>query len=191
MRLSQWDSSIVRSYSYLCKRTSSQSEQSAEPESHTDQEAGDADSPQSTDACSTSTSSTQATEEQQLDHQPPRKKQHLTASEKKKIYKARLSYKREWEKKYPWVTCRDPSEGMFCATCQKWGKPPAGSRGAWTTRGITDWHHATELLKNHADSHWHRDAAYTAAMAQQVESGESVLELQRSSAAIVRSSLSF
>ena len=39
-------------------------------------------------------------------------------------------------KEVHWVT--DPSKGMFCGTCQRWGKPPAGSRGAWTTRGITD-----------------------------------------------------
>ena len=53
---------------------------------------------------------------------------------------------KEWEKKYPLVTCKDPSDGMFCETCLKWGNPPAGSRGAWKTRGITDWNHGTELL---------------------------------------------
>ena len=72
---------------------------------------------------------------------------------------------------------------MFCETCLKWGNPPAGSRGAWKTRGITDWNRDTELLKQHADSQWHRDAAATAVMARQVESGKSVLELQCSSAA--------
>ena len=63
------------------------------------------------------------------------------------------------------------------------GKLSSGSRGAWKTRGITDWNHGTELLKQHADSQWHRDAAATAVMARQVESGKSVLELQCSSAA--------
>ena len=72
---------------------------------------------------------------------------------------------------------------MFCETCLKWGNHPAGSRGAWKTRGITNWNHATELLKQHADSQWHRDAAATAVMARQAESGKSVLELQYSSAA--------
>ena len=73
---------------------------------------------------------------------------------------------------------------MFCSICQQWGNPPAGSRGAWTTRGITDWNHASELSKQHSDSMWHRDSATTAAMAQQLESsGQSVLELQCSSAA--------
>ena len=99
------------------------------------------------------------------------------------MYKSKLSYKKEWESKYPWVTCELPSDGMFCSTCQKWGSPPAGSRGAWTTRGVTDWNHATELLKQHAGSQWHRESAATAAMAQHAESGQSVLELQCSCAA--------
>ena len=58
------------------------------------------------------------------------------------------------------------------------GKPSSGSRGAGKTREITDWNHDTELLKQHADSQWHRDAAATAVMARQAESGKSVLELQ-------------
>ena len=48
---------------------------------------------------------------------------------------------------------------------------------------MTDWNHATELLKQHADSKWHREAAATSAMAHQAESGQSVLELQYSVAA--------
>ena len=39
------------------------------------------------------------------------------------------------------------------------------------------------MLKKHADSQWHRDAAATAAVAQQTASGMSVLELRNSSAA--------
>ena len=116
--------------------------------------------------------------------EPQRKKQHLTAGEKKKLYKANLSFKKEWEKKYPWVNCMNPTDGMFCAICQKWGKPSAGTRGAWTTKGIVDWNHATELLKQHADSKWHRDAAVSAAMAKQAEGGSSVLDLQCSAAAL-------
>ena len=73
---------------------------------------------------------------------------------------------------------------MFCAVCQKWGKPPAGTRGAWTTKGVVDWNHATELLKQHADSKWHRDAAVSAAMAKQAEGGNTVLDLQCSTAAL-------
>ena len=113
--------------------------------------------------------------------EPPWKK---VSSENHAAYKAKLSYKKKWEEKYPWVSCVSPADGMFCSICQKWGKPPAKSRGGWTTRGITDWNHASELLKQHADSLWHGDAAATAAMAQQVErSGQSVLELHCSSAA--------
>ena len=67
-------------------------------------------------------------------------------------------------------------------TCQKYGNAPAGCRGAWTTRGVKYWNHVTELLKQHMRSQWHRDAAVTAAMAEQTESGGSILELQCSSA---------
>ena len=46
---------------------------------------------------------------------------------------------------------------------------------------MKDWNHTTvhtaELLKQHMHSQWHRDAAVTAAMAEQAESGGSVLEL--------------
>ena len=72
---------------------------------------------------------------------------------------------------------------MFCETWLKWGNPSAGSRGAWNTRGITDWNHGTELLKQHGDSQWHRVVAATAVMARKVESGKSVIALQCSSAA--------
>ena len=70
---------------------------------------------------------------------------------------------------------------MFCETCLKWGNAPAGSRVTWNTRGITDWNRGIELLKQHADSQGHRDAAATAVMAR--KSGKSVLELQCLSAA--------
>ena len=114
---------------FSCKRTGT-----SELDSATDQEpSGDANS---------LSSLTQAT---------CVKKQHLTTTERRNIYKSKLSFKMEWENKYPWVTCTDPSECMFCGTCEKWGNPPAGSAGAWTTRGVTDWNHGTELLK-HAHS---------------------------------------
>ena len=90
---------------------------------------------------------------------------------KKKLYKAKLSYKKEWEIHYPWLRCTDLNDGMFCNTCKKYGNAPAGCKGAWTTRGVKDWNHATELLKQHMHSQWHRDAAVTAAMAEQAESG--------------------
>ena len=66
----------------------------------------------------------------------------------------------------------------------KVGLPSNWTKRGWTTRGIADWNHATELLKQHSDSMWHRDSSATAAMAQQVEScGQSVVQLQCSSAA--------
>ena len=38
-------------------------------------------------------------------------------AQQKKVYKARLTYRKEWEEKYPWVYCNDPQEGMFCKLC--------------------------------------------------------------------------
>ena len=32
-------------------------------------------------------------------------------------------------------------------------------RVAWTTSGIVDWNHATELLKQHSGSKWHQDSS--------------------------------
>ena len=82
------------------------------------------------------------------------KKQQLSSSEQRKQYKAKLSYKREW------------------------GHLTAGSQDAWTNKGVTDWNHATELLRVHRESWCHRDAAITASMSQQAECRKSVLELQ-------------
>ena len=42
-------------------------------------------------------------------------------AQKRKLYKARLSYKKEWAQKYPWVYCDDPKQDMFCMLCQKQG----------------------------------------------------------------------
>ena len=90
----------------------------------------------SSTSCSQTQGSRDATSQDLLTIPPHSKKQHPSASEKRKLYKAKLSYKREWEKKYPWVSCKDASKGMFCTICQKWGHPTAGSRGAWTNKGI-------------------------------------------------------
>ena len=38
-----------------------------------------------------------------------------------KIYKKKLSYKKVWEKVYPWVQSEDPKVGIFCTLCMKWG----------------------------------------------------------------------
>ena len=126
---------------------------------------------------------TQTTVDDEEHQQPQKRSSILLHVKRRESTRQSFPTKKEWEKKYPWVTCKDPSDGVFCETCLKWGNPPAGSRGAWKTRGITDCNHGTELLKQHADSQWHRDAAATAVMARQAESGKPVLELQCSSAA--------
>ena len=64
-----------------------------------------------------------------------------TKALKKKVYKPKLTYRCQWESKYPWVYCEDPEKGMFCQICQKFGKPSATARGAWTSRGISDWNY--------------------------------------------------
>ena len=69
---------------------------------------------------------------------------NLTAKAlKKNVYKSKLTYRCQWESKYPWVYCEDPENGMFCQIFQKFGKPPATARGAWTSHGISDWNHGT------------------------------------------------
>ena len=35
--------------------------------------------------------------------------------EKPAAYKAKLSYKKKWEEKYPRVSCVSPADGMFCS----------------------------------------------------------------------------
>ena len=65
---------------------------------------------------SSSTASSQTQDEVDSTSQDPlptashAKKQHLSASEKRKQYNARLSYKRECEKKYPWVFVMMPAK---------------------------------------------------------------------------------
>ena len=65
---------------------------------------------------------------------------------------------------------------------EKWDPPPS-ARGAWTTRGITDWNHATEMLKQHNMSQWHRDAVVASRMAEQAATHQNVLQMQCSAAA--------
>ena len=88
-----------------------------------------------------------------------------------------LSYKKVWEKVYPWVQCGDPEVGMFCTLCKKWGRPSPSAKGGWMTRGIVDWKHATELLKQHSESKCHQDLSITARMAKHVEQ-QNVIEMQ-------------
>ena len=86
-----------------------------------------------------------------------------------KCYKKKLSYKKVWEKVYPWLQCEDPKVAMFCTLCKKWGRPPPSARGGRTTRGIVNWNHATELLEQHSGSKWHQDSLITVRMAKHVE----------------------
>ena len=53
-----------------------------------------------------------------------------TKSAKKKAYKLKVTYRCQWESKYPWVHCSDTRNGMFCHLCQAYDKPPATARGA-------------------------------------------------------------
>ena len=85
--------------------------------------------------------------------------------------------------KYPWVSCTDVEEGMFYTFCRKSGNSPVTARGAWTTRRIKDWNHATELLKHHNETKWHRDSAVFVRMAEQGEK-QNIIQLQ--SAAIAK-----
>ena len=50
-------------------------------------------------------------------------------------------------------------------------------KGGWMTRGIVDWNHATELLKQHSGSKWHQDSSITVRMAKHVEQ-QNVIEMQ-------------
>ena len=106
----------------------------------------------------------------------------LSAQQKKKCYKKKLSYKKVWEKVFPCVQCEDPKVGLFCTLYKKWGRPPPSAKGGWRTRGIVDWNHATELLKQHSGSKWHQDLSVTARMAKHVEQ-QNGIEMQCASAA--------
>ena len=83
----------------------------------------------------------------------PKSGEHsMSKSEGGKANKVRLSYRKQWEVKYPWVYCTDVTQGIFCKLCQQRGNSPATTRGAWTSWGIKDWNH--ELLKLHSESFW-------------------------------------
>ena len=71
---------------------------------------------------------------------------------------------------------------MFCTLCKKWRRPPPSANGGWRTRGIVDWNHATELLKQHSGSKWHQDSSITARMAKHVEQ-QNIIEMQCAGAA--------
>ena len=53
----------------------------------------------------------------------------LSAQQKKKYFKKKLSYKKVWGHVYPWVQCEDPEVGMFFTLCKKWRRPPPSEKG--------------------------------------------------------------
>ena len=83
------------------------------------------------------------------------------------VCKFRLSYKKDY-KIYPWVYCISPNDGMLCHVRQRFGTKSA-TRGAWTVKRVTDWNHATEMLKQHNDSKGHKDGVVSARMADQAK----------------------
>ena len=66
---------------------------------------------------------------------------------------------------------------MFCTFCQKSGNSPT------TARGVKDWNHATELLKLHSQSKWHKDSVVFVRMSEQ---GEKQNVIQIHSAALAK-----
>ena len=54
----------------------------------------------------------------------------------------------------------------------------AGHQHAWTVKGVTDWNHATEMLKQHNDSKGHKDAAISVRMAEQAKETGTIADLQ-------------
>ena len=68
--------------------------------------------------------------------------------------------------------------GMFCAVCQKYGKPPAQARGAWFTHPISNWSKAVELINKHEKSEWHLASAEAQAMDESARmQGRGIVEL--------------
>ena len=96
----------------------------------------------------------------------------LSAQQKKKCYKEKLSYKKlilGFSVKILKLAC--------FILCKKWERPPPSAKGGWTTREIVDWNHATELLKQHSRYKWHQDSSITARMAKHVKQ-QNVTEMQ-------------
>ena len=71
---------------------------------------------------------------------------------------------------------------MFLTRCKKWGRPPPRAQSGWRIRGIVDWNHATELLKQHSGSKWQQDPSITARMTKHVEQ-QNAIEMQCAGAA--------
>ena len=94
---------------------------------------------------------------------------------KAKSYKAGLSFRPKWKETYDWLLCESSDEGMFCSICRTHGRPPSSAKGAWTVRGIRNWNHGAEMLKQHNSSQWHKDAVVAS---QHAASGRTVFGMQ-------------
>ena len=98
---------------------------------------------------------------------------------KARSYKAGLSFRPKWKETYGWLLCVSSDEGMFCSIYQIHGRPPS-AKGASTVRGIRNWSHGAEMLKQHNSSQWHKDAVVAS---QNAASGRDVFSMQLAGAA--------
>ena len=69
-----------------------------------------------------------------------------------------------------------PNEGMFCAICKKYGKPPPSASGGWVSKPISNWVKATELLRQHEKSEWHLTAVEVQALASCAQTSGNIIE---------------
>ena len=98
-----------------------------------------------------------------------------TTTEKMKTYKKNLKFSPKWKEKWCWIDYM-PNDGMFCAICKKYGKPPPSARGAWVSKPISNWVKATELLRQHEKSEWHLAAVEVQALASSAQTSGDIIE---------------
>ena len=67
------------------------------------------------------------------------------------MYKKNLKFNPEWKETWCWIDYM-PNEGMFCAICKKYGKPPPSAHVAWVSKQISYWVKETELMRQHEKS---------------------------------------
>ena len=107
---------------------------------------------------------------------PTSTKQHLSANEKRKQYRAKLPIKQSGKVSIHGVSCTMLARACLYHLSEVGGRPTPGSRECLTGS-------MQVRLKAHGESQTLRDAVLTAGMAQQAENGNSVLELHCSAAA--------
>ena len=105
----------------------------------------------------------------------------LSAQQKKKCYKKKLSYKKVWEKfilgfsvKILMLVC--------CVLFVRNGDGHLQVQMVGGRQGELDWNHTTELLKQHSRSKWHQDSSITVRMAKHIEQ-QNVIEMHCAGAA--------